>query len=96
MEGTDGAVVVQVLLFLEKLLAQSEVSNFEYVIMYENVSWLNISVNDVVLIEVLKSVEELFEVKEDLFFRRKLTLASLAMNETLEVLVITILQNQID
>lgn len=96
MEGTDGAVVVQVLLFLEKLLAQSEVSNFEYVIMYENVSWLNISVNDVVLIEVLKSVEELFEVKEDLFFRGKLTLTSLAMNETLEVLVITILQNQID
>lgn len=88
-------MIVQVLLLLEELLAQPEVSDFEDAVMNEDVGWLDIPVDNIVFIEILESVEKLFEVKEDLSLRAKFPLAPLATDEALEVLVVAILQNQI-
>lgn len=47
-EGADGAVVMQVLLFLEELLAESEVSDLENIVMDKDVGRLDVSVDDVI------------------------------------------------
>lgn len=47
-EGADGAMVMQVLLFLEELLAESEVSDLENIVMDKDVGRLDVSVNDVI------------------------------------------------
>lgn len=47
-EGADGAMVMQVLLFLEELLAESEVSDLENIVMDKDVGRLDVSVDDII------------------------------------------------
>jgi len=84
---------VKVFFLLKQLLAESKVSNFQNFVMDKNILRFDVSVNDVVLVEILEGVQELLEVHQYLIFCLEETHLPLVFKEARQIFVVAILKH---
>jgi len=89
-------MVVQRLVLGEELLAEAEVGYFEGIVMGQNVIRFDVSVYDVVFVEIFEPLNQLFEVEKDVFFGFEPTFFPKLLEKAWKIFVIAKLENKVN